>query len=174
MSEFDHARILDEVKNAVKPNSVSSYRTVTEYEAYYLDRHHERPLPVLFFQLDDAEQSMFYIDPKTARVVESYDSGSRWNRSLYHGLHSLNFPWLYRYRPLWDILVLFLLLGGIALCVTSMLLAWRVVRRMSFAPTRARRSKIQLWIIPAGRGSLRRRLPGAIWLIRGAQSTTIG
>ena len=51
---------------------------------------------------------------------------SRW---LYNGLHSLNFPWLYNYRPLWDIVVITFMLGGTALCVTSLILAWRVLGR---------------------------------------------
>jgi hypothetical protein len=87
------------------------------------------PLPVIFVRLDDEEHSMYFIDPKTAQVVESYNSHSRWNRWLYHGLHSINIPWLYRNRPAWDIVVLALLIGGTALCVTSLMLAWRVVRR---------------------------------------------
>jgi hypothetical protein len=51
------------------------------------------------------------------------------NRWLYHGLHSLDFPWLYDYRPLWDIVVITFMLGGTALMVTSLILAWRVVGR---------------------------------------------
>ena len=51
------------------------------------------------------------------------------NRWLYHGLHSLDFPWLYNYRPLWDIVVITFMVGGTALCVTSLVLAWRVLGR---------------------------------------------
>jgi hypothetical protein len=55
---------------------------------------------------------------------------SRW---LYHGLHSLDFPWLYDHRPLWDIVVISFMLGGTALCVTSLILAWRVIGAYLFA-----------------------------------------
>ena len=34
--------------------------------------------------------------------------GARWNRWLYHGLHSLDFPFLRYSRPLWDIVVIVL------------------------------------------------------------------
>jgi hypothetical protein len=51
---------------------------------------------------------------------------SRW---LYHGLHSLDFPWLYDHRPLWDIVVIALMIGGTALSVTSLVLAWQVLGR---------------------------------------------
>ena len=60
---------------------------------------------------------------------------SRW---LYHGLHSLDFPWLYNYRPLWDIVVITLMFGGTALCVTTLVLTWRVLKRKVAAVVRTR------------------------------------
>jgi hypothetical protein len=84
---------------------------------------------VILAELNDAEHTRYYVDPRTARVVGSYSS-SRWiTRWLYHGLHSFDFPWLYKYRPLWDIVVISFMLGGSALCFTSLVLAWRVLRR---------------------------------------------
>jgi hypothetical protein len=57
-------------------------------------------------------------------------SASNWvSRWLYHGLHSLDFPWLYNYRPAWDIVMIAFMIGGTALCVTALILAWRVVGR---------------------------------------------
>ncbi len=125
----DPGRILSAVRKAVEPETISESRTVTEYEAYYLDRHQQHPLPALFLRLNDMQGSMFYIDPRTARIVEAYDSASRWNRWLYHGLHSLDLPWLYRYRPAWDIVILALLAGGAWLSVTSLIMAWQLLRR---------------------------------------------
>jgi hypothetical protein len=132
-SEFSREKILGVVREvartAMNQAEIAEARVVTHYEAYYLDRHHQRPLPALFVQLNDKQRSMYYIDPKTARVVEAYDTSSRWNRWLYHGLHSLNFPWLYEHRPVWDILMLVLLVGGTWLCVTSIILAGQVLSR---------------------------------------------
>jgi hypothetical protein len=45
-------------------------------------------------------------------------------------LHSLDFPWLYNYRPAWDIVVIAFMLGGTALSVTSLIMAWGVVGRI--------------------------------------------
>jgi hypothetical protein len=126
---FDRNKIIDVIGKAARPYTLVEVRLVTQYEAYYLDRHHRHPLPVIFVKLSDAEHSTFYIDLKTARIVQSYNSHARWNRWLYHGLHSMDFPWLYSHRPIWDIVVLILLTGGGALCVTSLVLAWRVLRR---------------------------------------------
>lgn len=125
----DPAVILSAVRKAVEPETVSEFRMVTAYEAYYLDRHQQHPLPALFIRLNDVHGSMFYIDPKTARIVEAYDSASRWNRWLYHGLHSLDLPWLYAHRPAWDITILGLLAGGAWLSITSLIMAWQLLRR---------------------------------------------
>jgi hypothetical protein len=126
--ELDRASLLDLVTKAGQPNSVTNARFITGYDVHYLDRHHELPLPVLFVQLSDAQGSSFYIDPRTARVVGSYSAG-RWpERWLYHGLHSVNFPWLYNHRPAWDMAVLFLMLGGTLLSLTSVVIAWRFLR----------------------------------------------
>jgi hypothetical protein len=100
-----------------------------EYDAYYLDRRGRRPLPVIYARLRDAGETRYYIDPKTATIVESYNARDWVTRWLYHGLHSLDLPWLYKYRPLWDIVVITLMLGGTALCFTSLVLAWRVLAR---------------------------------------------
>jgi hypothetical protein len=126
---FDHARILALVSGAIQPGRIAEARVVTEYDAYYLDRYRRHPLPALFVRLDDARGSMFYIDPKTAHIVEAYDHRGRWNRWLYHGLHSWNLPWLYRNRPAWDIMVIALLAGGTALSVTAVILGLQLLGR---------------------------------------------
>ncbi|HEX4277638.1 MAG TPA: hypothetical protein VHZ74_19920 [Bryobacteraceae bacterium] len=127
--EFDRAALLDFVTKASQPTGLTEARFIDEYDAHYLDRNRELPLPVLFLRMKDAQQSTFYIDPRTTRVVGSYSSG-RWpERWLYHGFHSINLPVLYKHRPAWDIAVLFLMLGGASLCVTSVVIAWRFIGR---------------------------------------------
>jgi hypothetical protein len=128
-AEFDRNKMIDVIGKAARPFALAEVRLVTRYESYYVDRQHRRPLPVIFVRLSDNENSAYYIDPKTARIVQSYNSRARWNRWLYHGLHSMDFPWLYNHRPIWDIVVLILLTSGAALCITSLVLAWRVLRR---------------------------------------------
>jgi hypothetical protein len=126
---FDTARIIELIQRAAGTTGVAEIRVMDDYDSYYLDRRHERPLPVVFVRLSDAGSTRYYIDPKTARVVGNYSS-SRWiTRWLYHGLHSWDLRWLYKYRPLWDIVVIAFMLGGSLLCITSLILAWRVVRR---------------------------------------------
>ena len=129
--EFDRDRLIELITNATRALGLAEIRVLTRYDAYYLDRRRERPLPVLRVRFNDREQSRYYVDPKTALVVGSHRI-SRWmTRWLYHGLHSLDFPWLYDYRPLWDIVVITFMLGGTALAVTSVVLASNVLSRRS-------------------------------------------
>ena len=126
------------VVRAAAGKDLADLRVMDSYDAYYLDRRRERPLPVVYAEMNDPLRSRFYIDPKTARVVGSYNARNWVNRWLYNGLHSLNVPWLYNRRPLWDIVVITLMLGGTALCATSLVLAWRVLARKVAKLARAR------------------------------------
>jgi hypothetical protein len=81
-----------------------------EYDAYYYDRDRHLSLPVLRVRYADPQQTWLYC----------------W---LYHGLHSLDFPFLYYRRPLWDVVVIALSIGGIVLSVTTLSASWRRVRR---------------------------------------------
>jgi hypothetical protein len=47
--QFDHTRILKLVAQAAQPAALTETRVVTSYEAYYLDRHQQHPLPALSF-----------------------------------------------------------------------------------------------------------------------------
>jgi len=133
-AEFDRDRIAQIIAAAARP-AAADVRAIDRYDAYYRDRRGARPLPVLRVALDDADRTRYYVDPKTARIVGSYSSRAWATRWLYHGLHSLDVPWLYAHRPAWDIVVLSFMLGGTALSVTSLMLAWRVVTRRAL-PTR--------------------------------------
>jgi hypothetical protein len=117
------------VRKTVKPGELAELRLIDEYDRYYIDRHGRKPLPVVLARLNDTDNTRYYIDPKTGRLAGTYSARSFTSRWLYHGLHSLDFPWLYKYRPLWDIVVITLMLGGTALCVTSLILTWQVLAR---------------------------------------------
>ncbi len=126
---FDSGRLMAALAGAVGASGGADLRVVDRYDRYYLDRRGRLPLPVILIAARDGDRARYYIDPKTARIVGAYSS-RRWvARWLYHGLHSLDFPWLYAHRPLWDIVVIAFMLGGAALSVTSLVLAWRVVFR---------------------------------------------
>ena len=126
---FDQNRITEIVKSVVpNPNGIE-ISVIDQYDLYYLDRRRERPLPVLRVLMNDEDKTRYYIDPKSARVVSQYSNRNWVNRWLDSALHSLSFPFLYNHRPLWDIVVITFMVGGTALAVTSLILAWRVLGR---------------------------------------------
>lgn len=88
----------------------------------------------------DQRRTWLYLDPQRGVIASRLERSSRWNRWLYHGFHSLDFPFLYYRRPLWDGMVILLSLGGIAISVTSALPAWRRLVRQS-----------RMWVVPQER-----------------------
>jgi hypothetical protein len=99
------------------------------YDAYYYDRNGGLSLPVFRVKYADAQRTWLYFDPKRGAVVRKEERLTRLNRWLYHGLHSLDFPFLYYQRPLWDVVVIVLSLGGLVLSATTLTASWRRIRR---------------------------------------------
>ena len=129
VAAVDTQRLMGVIARVSQPFGGANTRVIEQYDRYYLDRHREAPLPVIVVELNDPDRTRYYIDPKSGRAVGGYSATNFLDRWLYHGLHSMNFPWLYNYRPAWDIVVIAFMLGGTALAVTSLMLAWQVLGR---------------------------------------------
>jgi hypothetical protein len=129
IDRFEPDRITAIVRGVAADPAAVEARLIDRYDLYYLDRRRERPLPVLLARLNDDQRTRFYIDPRTGRLVGTYSNRNWVGRWLYRGLHSLDFPWLYDNRPLWDIVVITFMLGGTGLSLTGAVLAWRVLGR---------------------------------------------
>ncbi len=86
-------------------------------------------LPVYRVILNDAEHTRFYIDPASGNLLGRIDGAARGYRWLFNGLHRIDFaPWL-RARPVWDVIVLVLMLGGLGVTGTGAYLAMRRIGR---------------------------------------------
>jgi PepSY-associated TM region len=131
LNQFDDDSVIAAAKKAMPGVAVSAALWLREYDAYYYDRHGARPLPVIRVEYDDPAHTWLYLDPLHGAVVMKQERLSRLNRWLYNGLHSLDFPFLYYRRPLWDLVVILLSIGGVVLSVTTMAPAWRRVRRQT-------------------------------------------
>jgi hypothetical protein len=95
---------------------------------YYYGHKRDVPLPVFRVDLGDAASSSLYIAPITGEVLTLVDDTARQGRWLETGLHSLDFPGLRR-RPVWDVVVIVLLIGVTGVCGTGTWLALQRVRR---------------------------------------------
>ena len=80
----------------------------------YYSREREAPLPVLRITFGDPQRSWLYLDPAIGRMVGRFTRLERVPRWISHGFHSLDFPFWYDRRPLWDVGVITLILGGTA------------------------------------------------------------
>ena len=102
------------------------YKTVSSFDLG-LPRM-AKTLPVLRVKYDDAAQTWLYFTPSPGQIykAERQDRANRWG---YYALHGLDFAFLFRYRPLWDIVVVLLLVGVTVSSVTSLVPACRRLGR---------------------------------------------
>ena len=88
------------------------------YDSYYYARgslrDRQAPLPVLRVKFGDPMETWVYVDPALGRVVALEHRFTRVERWLFNGLHSLDFAFWHDRRPLWDIAMIVLGLGGLA------------------------------------------------------------
>jgi hypothetical protein len=124
---FEKERMWDVARAAMPDVPMQDAAWINGYDTYYYDQKGFKSLPVLRVRYADPQETWLYLDPKHGVIASRYERASRWNRWLYHGFHSLDFPFMYYKRPLWDIVVILLSLGGIAASVTS---AWPMWRRL--------------------------------------------
>ena len=118
--------------------SIESQGTITAEEAYYFsfsvaEPNDGNPLPAYRVVLNDPEHTRYYLNPETAQLVRKVDANGRGSRWLFSGMHRLDFAQWLRTRPVWDIVMLTLLLGGLAGTGTGVYLALlRIKRDLTF------------------------------------------
>jgi len=115
--------------------SIAAQELLADYDSYYYSRNREAPLPVLRVKFADPLETWAYVDPRTSELLATVHRLNRVERWLYNGLHSLDFAFWYSKRPLWDIGMILLCVGGltssaIGLCFGVKRL-WRVLARLA-------------------------------------------
>ncbi|MEQ1758550.1 MAG: PepSY domain-containing protein [Vicinamibacterales bacterium] len=126
---FSTASILERLKHAFPDEPIVVADLLTDYDSYYYSRGYQTPLPVLRVKFGDPAETWFYIDPAVSQVVAQVHRLNRVERWLYNGLHSLDFAFWYNSRPLWDIGMIVLLLGGLASSTIGLWLGLKRIRR---------------------------------------------
>ncbi len=117
-----------------RDSTIESQEMMMGEDAYYYDfsvaeRGDAPPFPAYRVVLNDAEHTRYYLSPETGQLLRTVDANGRGSRWLFSGLHRFDFfAWL-RVRPLWDIIVLALLLGGTAGTGTGVYLAYKRIKR---------------------------------------------
>jgi len=127
----DAAAVLARVPALIPSAALHDAAVLTDYDDYYYTRHEERadrPLPVVRARFSDPSTTWFYVDPRSGEVLERSTYFNRVYRWLYNGLHSWDFPWLWRHRPLWDVVVIAFSLGGLTLSLLGVVVGIRRLR----------------------------------------------
>jgi hypothetical protein len=128
-TKFDDAIMMDIAREAMPDVAFEEAEWLQDYDNYYRTRLAALPLPVLRVRYADPQETWLYIDPFRGSVVWREEWTSRIRRWLYNGLHKFDFPVIYDNRPLWDISIVVLSIGGLVLTVTTLLPAYRRLRR---------------------------------------------
>jgi hypothetical protein len=115
---------------------VETVERLARYDAYYYDRAGALPLPVLRARFDDTAHTWLYLDPARGLLLRREERSSRLDRWLYRALHRWDWPGLHERRPLWDLVVIALLLGGLTLSAIPLAPA---LRRLAGHAARLRR-----------------------------------
>ena len=136
-SATPHAWAEGELQAAVArllPAPVARIDTLQAYDTYYYTRaphtmggSAEKPLPVLRVVFDDPQASWVHVDPHTGTVLNRVDRHRRVHRWLFGMLHSWDWMPLLSARPLWDMVLIVLSLGGLAISLTGIMIGWRRV-----------------------------------------------
>ncbi len=134
---FEREELVAAAAAAMPDAEIVSVDQLSSPDAWYGDpRYGRAPLPVLRVRFDDPAATWLYLDPAQGRIVHREQRRSRVDRWLYRGLHRLDFPGFYGMRPLWDVVVIVLLMGGLFSAVTSLMPALRRLRRHAVRLTR--------------------------------------
>jgi hypothetical protein len=129
IERFSDDRMLAAAVRSMPSVAIEDAEVLHAYDSYYYDRDGQLGLPVMRVRFADAPRTWLYLDPARGAIVRKEERLTRLNRWLYHGLHSLDFPFLYNRRLLWDVVMVVLSLGGLASALTSMAPAWKRLRR---------------------------------------------
>ena len=112
---FDAHGLRERLRAALPAVPIAGATQLESYDGYYYGRGPDRPpLPVIRVRFDDPMRTWIYVDPVANRIVGSVHRYSRLERWLFNGLHSLDFAFWYDRRPLWDVGLIVLMLGGLA------------------------------------------------------------
>jgi hypothetical protein len=140
---FTQDELLTAARAAMNGMAPSEVTWLNAYDSYYYDRTGGRHLPALRAKFSDPDETWLYLDSMEGSLVLAEVRGSRTERWLYQGLHSLDFPWLYQTPWAWYPLIIGLSLGGLALSLTSLVIAWRFLRAKLAASTHPARVSVR-------------------------------
>jgi hypothetical protein len=138
-TEFTAGALVAQAQMALPAARIVETTILTGYDDYYRDQERQLALPVVRVKFDDADATWMYLDPRTGAIAQKRERKSRLERWLYAGLHDFDFAMLMYRRPLWDVVMIGMSIGGVLLAVTGVVLSWRTARQWTTGAKRVRR-----------------------------------
>lgn len=83
---------------------------LAEEDTYYFSHHKPISLPVWRIILEDEEQTRFYLSVDDGRILQKVDKNGRLHRWLFDAAHRWDFSKTLRKRPVWDLVLVPILL----------------------------------------------------------------
>jgi len=138
---FDVDRLVVAAARSYPDARIIRKTVLNTYDNYYLQRephtmdgYNVRRLPVLRVEFDDIDNTWLHLDPYTGTIHNRLDDRRRLRRWIFAAFHSWDIIGLIDRRPLWDIILISLSVGGFTLSVTSIILSLRRLQRLHIIP----------------------------------------
>ena len=119
------AETLAEAVHALEDAPVARAELIHAPDLYYYGHRSALILPAARIRFADSQDTTYYMDPASGRILLRLDNANRRHRWIFNALHRFDFPPLGSLRPLWDIIVTTLCLLGAALATSGCILGWR-------------------------------------------------
>jgi hypothetical protein len=110
-------------------NEIFDAGWMNEDDDYYFSHHEVVDLPVYRVIVDDEDRTRYYFHRESAELVMKVDAGARGYRWWFDALHRGDIARLSQKRPLWDVVMLSLLLGVTVGVFTGVYMGFRRVFR---------------------------------------------
>ena len=120
--------LAEAAERIVGANGIAAQGMLHDEDAYYFSHHDRVALPAYRIIANDADNTRYYLDGASGELLRRADAAARWHRWLFAGLHRFDFAAWLRTRPVWDVIMIALMLGGVAVSATGVYLAVRRIR----------------------------------------------
>jgi uncharacterized iron-regulated membrane protein len=114
----------------IYPNLEYNITLLDEMDAYYHPSKEQKgAFPVWKIELKDKDETRMYVSPIKGELIRSYNKNGKWNRWLYRGLHTFDFPFLLQHEWLRKLILIVLSIAGTFISISGCVLGYKWVRR---------------------------------------------
>lgn len=124
--ELNEADIKDRLTPLHKENISASL--MTGYDNYYVGLSDHLPLPVYKVEVEDADHSTYYVNPKNGSI-RYFNTNSKARHWTYGALHSFKFKFAVENKIVWNIMMWTTMIGGTLVSISGVWLGFRYLKR---------------------------------------------